>query len=284
MMNVRTMRQVWLQALALIFSVFFFGPFLWTVLSSFKTVQEIASYPPTLLSHVWQWQNYAQAWTQEPFGRWTLNSLAVAFSSVIGLTLSSAFTAYAFARFRFPGRDALFLVMMGTLILPREVTLIPLFTLFKALRWLDTLLPLTVPNFLAFGSNGAFLVFLLRQAFMTIPRDYDEAAKVDGANSMWIFWHVILPLSSSALITVAVFAFLFNWNEFLYPLIFLSNKANFTLPVGLRFYQTLGVDTKVNYEHLLMAASVLASLPPIILFFIGQRYLVQGSIASGLKR
>jgi ABC-type glycerol-3-phosphate transport system permease component len=144
-------------------------------------------------------------------------------------------------------------------------------------------LPLTVPNFLAFGSNGAFLVFLLRQAFLTIPKEYDEAAKVDGASSLWIFWRIIVPLSSPALITVAVFAFLFNWNEFLYPLVFLSDKANFTLPVGLRFYQTIGVTSRVSYEHLLMAASVLASLPPIILFFIGQRYLVQGSITSGLK-
>ncbi len=282
-MKALTLRQMWLQGLALTFSVFFFGPFLWTILSSFKTLQEIAAYPPTLVPQVWQWQNYVQAWVQQPFGRWTLNSVVVAFWSVIGLTVSSAVTAYAFARFRFPGRDALFLVLMGTLILPREVTLIPLFILFKTLRWLNTLLPLTVPNFLAFGSNGAFLVFLLRQAFLTIPKEYDEAAKVDGASSLWIFWRIIVPLSSPALITVAVFAFLFNWNEFLYPLVFLSDKANFTLPVGLRFYQTIGVTSRVSYEHLLMAASVLASLPPIILFFIGQRYLVQGSITSGLK-
>ncbi|MBI3941965.1 MAG: carbohydrate ABC transporter permease [Chloroflexi bacterium] len=275
--------QLLLQGIALIFTIFFFGPFLWTIFSSFKNIQEIAAFPPTLLPKVWEWQNYVQAWTQQPFDRWTLNSLVVAFFAVIGLTLSSATTAFAFARFRFPGRDALFLVLMGTLILPREITLIPLFILFKNLKWLDTLLPLIVPNFLAVGSNGAFFIFLLRQAIMTIPREYDEAAKVDGASSWWIFWQIIWPLSSSTLITVAVFAFLFNWNEFLYPLVFLSNKANFTLPVGLRFYQTLGMDTRVSYEHLLMAASVLASLPPIILFFIGQRYLIRGTLLSGLK-
>ena len=278
-----SVRQGWLQVLALTCSVFFLGPFLWTILSSFKTLEEIAAYPPTLVPRVWQWQNYVEAWVQQPFGRWTLNSVVVAFWSVIGLTASSAVTAYAFARFRFPGRDALFLVLMGTLILPREVTLIPLFILFKNLRWLNTLLPLTVPNFLAFGSNGAFLVFLLRQSFLTIPREYDEAAKIDGAGSLWIFLRIIVPLSAPALITVAVFAFLFTWNDFLYPLVFLSDKNNFTLPVGLRFYQTIGVTSRVSFEHLLMAASVLASLPPIVLFFVGQRYIVRGSITSGLK-
>ena len=278
-----SVRQAWLQVLALSCSVFFLGPFLWTILSSFKTLEEIAAYPPTLVPRVWQWQNYVEAWVQQPFGRWTLNSVVVAFWSVIGLTASSAVTAYAFARFRFPGRDALFLVLMGTLILPREVTLIPLFILFKNLGWLNTLLPLTVPNFLAFGSNGAFLVFLLRQSFLTIPREYDEAAKIDGAGSLWIFLRIIVPLSAPALITAAVFAFLFTWNEFLYPLVFLSDKKNFTLPVGLRFYQTIGVTSRVSFEHLLMAASVLASLPPILLFFVGQRYLVRGSITSGLK-
>ena len=275
--------QVRFQAVAAAFSVFFVGPYLWAVASSFKTIQEIGAYPPTLFPHVWQWHNYVQAWTQQPLGRWTLNSVIVTFSSVIGLTISCAAAAFGFARFRFAGRDVLFLVLIGTLILPREVTLVPLFILFRTFHWLNTLLPLIIPNFFAFGGNGAFLIFMLRQAFMTIPREYDEAAKVDGASSLWIFSRVIVPLSAPTLITVAVFAFLFNWNEFLYPLIFVSNAAHFTLPVGLRFYQTLGADSRQNYEHLLMAASILASLPPIILFFIGQRYLVEGSVTSGLK-
>lgn len=276
-------RQILLQLVALTLCLFFFLPFLWMVLSSFKTVQEIAALPPTWFPKEWQWQNYVQGWTQQPFGRWTLNSVLVTGLSVLGQTVSSAATAYAFARFRFPGRDVLFLVVLGTLVLPREITLIPLFILFKNLRWLDTLLPLTVPNFFAYGAGGAFFIFLLRQAFMTIPTDYDDAARVDGANSLWIFWRIIIPLSVPALITVAVFAFLFNWNEFLYPLVFLSNKDNYTLPVGLRFYQTLGSDTRTTYEHLLMAVSVLASLPPVILFFVAQRYLVRGSVTSGLK-
>jgi multiple sugar transport system permease protein len=193
---------------------------------------------------------------------------------------TATLVAYGFARFRFPSRDALFLLVISTVLLPREVVIIPTFLLFKALGWLDTLLPLIVPSF--FG-GGAFFIFLLRQFFLTLPRELDEAAKIDGANSFQVLLHVLLPLARPALATAAIFAFLGHWNDFLEPLIYLNSSRNFTVALGLRYFQTLPNEAQEPREQLLMAASLVVTAPVLVIFFAAQRYFVRGIVMSGLK-
>ncbi|MBI2942527.1 MAG: carbohydrate ABC transporter permease [Chloroflexi bacterium] len=261
-------------------AVFFMGPFLWAVSSSLKVPAELYVFPPTLFPASLQFGNYVRLWGELPFGTFTRNSLIVAFVVTVGQTLSAAGVAYGFARFRFPGRDFLFVVLLSTLMLPQQVTIIPLFLIYKNLGWLDTFLPLTVPHLLG---GSAFFIFLIRQFFLTLPRDLDDAAEIDGAGTVMIFWRILLPLSKPVLATSAIFAFLFSWNEFLEPLIYLNDPKLFTLPLGLRYLSVspeLGTEPR---EHLLMAASVLFSLPPIVIFFSMQRYFIQGVVMSGIK-
>jgi multiple sugar transport system permease protein len=171
-------------------------------------------------------------------------------------------------------------VLLATMMIPGYITIIPSFLMFKNVGWIDTLYPLTVP---AFFGGGAFNVFLLRQFFMTIPLDFDEAAYVDGANSFTIFWKLILPLSKPALSTVAIFSFLGSWNDFLGPLIYLNTKEKFTLPLGLTWFRVVPMESGEPRDHLLMAASVTVTLPAVILFFAAQRYFIAGIVMSGLK-
>jgi multiple sugar transport system permease protein len=215
-----------------------------------------------------------------PFGQFLLNSAKVAALAVLGQTLSATLVAYGFARFRFPLRGFLFALVLSTLLLPREVTWIPLFLLYKKLGWLDTLRPLIVPSF--FG-GGAFFIFLLRQFFLTLPRDLDEAAKIDGANSLQVLVRVLMPLARPALATAAIFSFLGHWNEFTEPLIFLNNARNFTVPLGLRYFQTLPNESQEPRDHLLMAASLICLAPCLIMFFTAQRQFVKGIVMSGIK-
>lgn len=170
--------------------------------------------------------------------------------------------------------------MLSTLIVPQQVTKVPTFLLYKYLGWLNTLLPLWVP---AWFGGGAFFVYLMRQFFLSIPRELDDAAEIDGANTVQIFWNVLLPLALPAVATVAIFAFLWNWNDFLGPLIFLNSEENFTLPLGLRFFQLEAGNGGTPREQLLMAASVLDTLPPIAIFFALQRYFIRGIVMSGIK-
>lgn len=261
--------------LALLFMV----PFYWTVATSFKSPQEIFVFPPTWMPEQLLWQNYVRVWARVPYGVFVVNSTIVTVLSVIGQTLSSAVVAYGFARYRFPGRDALFLLTLATLIMPREVTLIPTFLLFRYLGWIDTLLPLIVPSFL----GGAFYIFLLRQFFLGLPRELDEAARIDGAGALRTLWSIILPLSKPALATAAILSFLYHWNEFLEPLIFLNSTEKFTLPIGIRYFQLLGSQGGEPMVQLLMAASLMMTLPCVLLFFLGQQYFVRGVVMSGLK-
>ncbi|MCX8093935.1 MAG: carbohydrate ABC transporter permease [Candidatus Goldbacteria bacterium] len=227
-----------------------------------------------------QWQNYVKAWApealDETFNRYLLNTIIITVFGITGVLLSSTIVAYAFARFRFPGRDVLFLIMISTMMIPVQVTMIPTFILFKYLGWIDTFAPLIVPTY--FG-GGAFNIFLMRQFFMTIPYELDDAAKIDGCNYFQIFSIILLPLVKPALATVAIFGFVYNWNDFLNPLIYLNSTSNYTLALGLQTFTTMyGTD-----YNLMMAASTIVLLPILIVFFFGQRYFIEGVATSGLK-
>jgi ABC-type glycerol-3-phosphate transport system permease component len=266
--------------LAAILALFFFGPFYWTVASSLKAPVEITTYPPIFVPAQLQFQNYVRAWTKVPFLTFYINSIMVTGLAVTGQVLSATLVAYGFARFQFPFRNTLFMLVIATLIVPWEVTIVPSFLLYKFLGWLDTLKPLIVPSW--FGGSPLY-IFLLRQFFMSIPRDLDEAAEMDGANSFRILWQILVPLCLPALTTVAIFSFLQHWNEFIQPLIFLNTPDHFTVSLGLRLFQTSPADPGEPKEHLLMAAAVIASLPCILLFFAAQRFFVRGIVMSGIK-
>ncbi len=227
-----------------------------------------------------QWRNYIEAWApkalNETFNTYLLNTCIITFFAILGVVLSSTFVAYGFARFRFPFRDPLFLLMISTMMIPVQVTMIPTFILFKYLGWIDTFAPLIVPTF--FG-GGAFNIFLVRQFFMTIPYELDDAAKIDGCNYFQILYIILLPLVKPALITIAIFGFVYNWNDFLNPLIYLNSSSKYTLALGLQTFTTM----YGSYYHLMMAASTIVLLPVLIIFFLGQRYFIEGVATSGLK-
>lgn len=272
--------QALLYLLALGLGAFFLGPFFWAVFASLKSPGEFIAFPPTLLPEEFQWQNYREVWTQVPFARFWLNTIFVTTLAVFGQVLSATLVAYGFARFEFPGRNLLFLVVIGTLILPEEVTLIPRFILFRELGWLDTFLPLIIPYY--FGGS-AFFIFLLRQFILTIPRDLEEAAELDGAGSLRILWSIMMPLIQPALASAAIFSFLFHWDDFIHPLIYLRSTDNFTLSLGLRLFQQAAETGGESREPLLMAASLMVAAPPILVFFLAQKYFVRGITMSGLK-
>lgn len=259
-------------------------PFFWTLSSSGKTPQEIYTYPPTMWPTNPQFlANYSEIWQIVPFARWFLNTAFVTAVALIGEVISATIVAYGFARFRFPGRDIFFLLTLGTIMLPIEVTLIPTYLLFREFGWIDTFYPLTVP---AFFGGGAFNIFLMRQFMLSIPFDLDEAAKIDGASSWRILWQIIMPLAKPALATLATLGFINHWQSFLGPLIFLSSEEKYTVAVGLRYFSNslnAGSAVAVPQDHLLMAASVLVALPSLILFFLAQKYFVQGIVTTGMK-
>ena len=221
------------------------------------------------------WENYPTALTKVPFGRYTLNSLRLVVTTTLGVLISCSLVAYGFARFRAPGLGILFLVLLGTIMLPPQVTLIPTFILFQKIGWYDTLYPLIVPAF--FGN--AWDVFLLRQYMMTIPLEMDDAARIDGCGPLGIYWHIILPNSMPALATVAIFHSLYAWNEFFGPLIYLRSRDNWTVTLGLQSFNSL----YSRNLQLLMAASTVMMLPCVLIFFFAQRLFIQGIVISGIK-
>lgn len=276
----RRLQTVLLYTIAIVTAIMFALPFFWTVSSSLKPISEIYQFPPTLWPQEIRWQNYADVFRLAPFARFIWNTVVVTSLAMVGQILSAAAVAYGFSRFRFPGREALFFLVLSTMMLPWQVTIVPQFLLFRYLGWINTYLPLIVPSF--FG-GGAFFIFLLRQFFMTIPRDLDEAAKLDGASSVRIFWNIILPLSKAAIATVAIFSFIQHWNEFIGPLIFLNTTEKFTLSIGLRFFMVNPFESDEPREAILMAASLIVAMPTLVLFFMAQKYFVQGIVTTGLK-
>lgn len=277
----RGLGRLALYVVAAILAFTFTAPTFWTISSSLKKAIDINYFPPTFWPAQPQWHNYAEIWIRTPWAQWTQNSLIVATAGVVGAVLGSAMTAYAFSRFRFPGRNLLFMVCLSTLVLPGEVTIIPQYLMFHKIGWLNTLLPLTVP---AFFGGGAFYIFMMRQFFLTVPTEMDEAAKIDGANSLRIFFQLLLPVSKPVLATAAIFSFLGHWNDFWGPLIYLNSKSKFTLALGLQFFTAYAEFGDLEQtQHLLMAASVTMSIPCIILFFVAQRYFIRGIVLSAAK-
>ncbi|TAK20743.1 MAG: carbohydrate ABC transporter permease [Chloroflexota bacterium] len=261
--------------------VLFSFPFLWTLATSLKTGLETRVVPPVFLPEVVQWQNYLNVWTAQPLAQWFANSVVIIIATVPGAAVTATLVAYSFARFDFPLRDFWFMLMLSTLMLPYEVTLIPQYIIYqKYFGWVNTFWPLIVPSWVG---GGAFTIFLLRQFLMTIPRDLDDAARVDGANSFQILWSILIPLCRPAIATVAILQFLREWNDFLGPFIYLNDPKLFTMSIGLRFFQTLSESTQEPRTHLLMTATILMSVPAIILFFSFQRYFVRGIVMTGLK-
>jgi multiple sugar transport system permease protein len=222
------------------------------------------------------WENYVTAWTAKPFTRYTLNTVFITLACIVGQVLSASLVAFGFARLRFPGRNVLFLVVLSTMLLPSQVTMIPHYLIYRWVGWIDTFLPLIVPSFLG---GGAFFIFLFRQFFMTLPRELDESARLDGASSFRVYWNILMPLCRPIVATIAVFSFIAHWNEFMGPLIYLNSPEKMTLALGLRVFQgTFG-----TYFHLLMAAATLALLPVIVIFFFAQKQFVKSIVLSGLK-
>ena len=253
----------------------FLLPFLWMLSTSLKPDSQLYAYPPIWIPNPLQWSNYPETVTYVPFFLYLRNTLIISLSSMVGVVFSSALAAYSLARIRWPGRHILFLLTIATLMLPYQVTLIPVFLVFKNLGWVGDFRPLILPQFFGF----AYYIFLMRQFFMSIPQELSEAAYIDGANEFRIFWSVILPLAKPALATVAVFQFIRSWTDYLNPLIYLNDQNLYTLQLGLQQYSS-----QYGREWgLLMAAAVLITLPPIVIFFLTQRTFVQGVTLTGIK-
>jgi len=250
-------------------------PMAWAVSTSLKDYGDLFVYPPVWVPDPPVWHNYVDAMTYVPFGTYFRNTAIITGLDIVGKLLSCSIVAFSFSRLHWWGRDVLFLVMIATLMLPPQVTLIPQFVIWRQLGWIDTFVPLIVPQF--FG--GPFITFLLRQFFMSIPPELDDAARIDGCSSFGILWRIILPLAKPALMACTVFVFNGTWNDFLSPLIYLSSKQNLTIALGLRMFQS----EHGPEWHLVMAASLVTMLPILVVFFVGQRYFIQGIVFTGVK-
>lgn len=269
-----------LYAIAITLGFLLMAPILWGLISSFKPDTEIKLLPPVIFPSRWVPGNYVEVWTTKLFGQWTQNSAFIVVLATTGTVLTSALSGFAFARFRFPGRNFLFGLTIATIVLPDIVTLVPRFILFWYLGWLNTYLPLIVPYW--FGGT-AFFIFLFRQFFMTIPHDLDEAAKIDGATYFDVFTRIILPLSGPVMATVSIIAFIEHWNSFLFPLTVLNRPELFTVSIGLRWFSISPTADARPTDHLLLAGSMMMTVPIMLLFFFGQRYFVRGVVMSGIK-
>ncbi len=275
-MRLRGPRLVVRYLLLGVAALLFLLPLYWMIASSLKVEYEVFAQPPVWWPIPPRWENYVEALTQLPFDRYALNTLLIAVGSVIGHVFSCTLVAYGFARLRAPGKRPLFIVLLATLMLPYPVVMIPQYIIFSELDWVNTFRPLIVPTF--FGN--AFFIFLLRQFFMQIPIDLEDAARIDGANLLQIIWYILLPIARPAIATVAIFTFQFAWNDFLAPLIFLQDQSHYTLMLGLSFFRS---SFEVNWAYL-MAASLSVAAPVIMLFFFAQRAFVEGISLGGVKQ
>ncbi|MGJ3243694.1 MAG: carbohydrate ABC transporter permease [Opitutales bacterium] len=276
-MSAKPPQTLLIYGLLVLGAVVFAAPFFWMVVTSLKPLSQTLSLPVQWLPDEPQWHNYPDALEAiGPFWRYTANTVYLCLLTVIGTVASSAIAAYGFSRIEWPGRDKVFILVLATMMIPFPVIMVPVYTLFKSLGWIGSFKPLWVPSFFA----AAFNVFLLRQFFLTLPRELSEAARIDGCSEWQIFWRVILPLARPALLVVALFQFMATWNDFLGPLIYLTDQDDFTLAVGLQAFQTQGGGT--DWHHL-MAASTLVVLPVIVLFFLAQKAFIQGIATTGGK-
>jgi multiple sugar transport system permease protein len=274
--NAERLRKTCAHLILLAGSIFFLFPLVWMVSTSLKSIDKTMLLPPQWLPDPFQWSNYAEAVKYIDFFLYTKNTVFVCLFSVIGTLLSSSLAAYGFSRIEWKGREVFFWLTLSTMMVPFPVLMVPLYGVFRSLHWIGTLKPLWVPAF--FGS--AFNIFLLRQFFMGIPKDLSEAARIDGCSEIRIWATLILPLAKPALAVVALFQFIYNWNDFLGPVLFLTRQEDYTLALGLQFYQSQNGGTQ---WHFLMAASTLTALPIFLLFFFAQKTFIRGIAMSGLK-
>ena len=257
-------------------AVVILAPFIWMLSTAVKVPGTEFIYPPQLFTRPLRWNNFSDGWTALPFTRWFFNTSVITLLSVTGAVTSSSLVAYGFARLEFPGRTALFVILLSTMMLPFHVRLIPMFITFRFLGWIDTYLPLIVPFF--FG-GVPFFIFLVRQFFLTIPLEMEDAAAIDGAGVFTSFLLIILPLSRPVLGVVGVFAFIRVWNDFLEPLIYIHSMDKMTLSLGLRFFQ----DQDFTDWTSLMAVSIIVLVPSVALFFVAQKYYIHGVVTTGIK-
>ncbi len=264
------------HSILVLISISFILPFFWMISTSLKIPRQVMVFPPVWIPNPTAWQNYPDALDYMPFFTYAYNTTVYCVLTVLGVTLSCSLVAYGFSRIQWPGRDIFFVITLATMMLPYQVTLIPLYILFRSFGWVGSWKPLIVP---AFFGNG-FYIFLLRQFFMTIPFELSDAASIDGASELRIYSRLILPLSKPALAVVILFQFLFAWRDFLGPLIYLTDDSKYPLSLGLSSY--LSVHGQPEWG-LLMAAATMMTLPIVIIFFFAQRTFIQGIALTGLK-
>jgi multiple sugar transport system permease protein len=267
----RVLSYISLSVLAFFFAI----PFLWLVSTSLKSPEQIFILPPEWIPNPFAWSNYQKAVTAIPFFLYLKNTMYIALFNVVAVVFSSSLVAYGFSIVRWPGRDVLFMVVVATLMIPYAVLIIPTFIIFKNLGWINSPNPLTIPAL----TGSAFFIFLLRQFFMSIPEDLSDAARMDGANDWQIYWHIVMRLSRPALSVVALFTFMWNWNDFLGPLIYLGDKSQYTLAIGLYGFQ----GRSGTQWGPLMAAATIMITPIIALFFFTQKTFIQGITLTGIK-
>ncbi|MGC9040302.1 MAG: carbohydrate ABC transporter permease [Roseiflexus sp.] len=270
-MRQRAAAYLVLTLLGIVFTI----PFLWLLSTSLKSPAQLFRLPPEWIPDPFAWENYPKALTAIPFFRYLGNTLYIALFNVVASVVSCSLVAYGFARIQWPGRNVLFLALVSTLMIPFPVTLIPTFLIFRDLGWINTPHPLTIPAL----TGNAFFIFLLRQFYMTIPEELSAAARIDGASEFQIYWRIILPLARPALAVVALFTFMWNWNDFLGPLVYLSNHDQYTLAIGLYGF----LSRSGSAWGPLMAAATMMIIPIIVLFFLTQRTFIQGITLTGIK-
>lgn len=268
-------KRLFVHIVLVLMSVFFMAPFVWMLSTSLKPITQVFAYPPEWIPRPFEWSNYAKAMNYIPFWTYWNNTLLIAAASTAGVVLSCPIVAYSMARLQWAGRNMLFMVTVAVMMIPGQVTMVPLFLIFRELNWVGTPLPLIVPHF--FGVP--FYIFLMRQFFMQIPKDLEDAARIDGASEWRIYWNIMLPLAMPAALTTGLFQFMASWTDFLGPLLYLKDQKQYTLSLGLQQFQSeLGTEWTM-----LMAVSVMMTLPIIILFFLLQKRFIQGISFSGVK-
>lgn len=271
-MKMSKVSKIIIYFLLSIMALYFLAPFIYMIFTTFKTEVEAIAYPPKLLPEKWLFSNYKEAWGAQPFGTFFKNSVAVTVLSTVGQILSCSLVAYGFARFDFKGKNVLFMILLSTMMIPWDVTMIPQYMEFKWFGWINTLKPLIVPAW--FGS--AYYVFLMRQFLMGIPKDFEEAARIDGANAFQIYWKIFMPILRPQLILVGVLNMITVWNDYLGPLIFLQDRSKFTLALGLASFK--GVHSTQIIP--MLCITVIMIIPPVIVFIIAQKYIVEGTSGS----
>jgi ABC-type glycerol-3-phosphate transport system permease component len=276
--RLRYVRRALLYAALIGGALFFLFPLAWMVGTSLKTIEEVGRSQLTLMPERPQWQNYEKLLNDSTFYRAYLNSVFIVSLVLLGTVTSVSFVAFSFSRLEWKGRGVVFALMMSTLMLPYQATLVPQYVMFHKLHWIRTFNPITIPGFFA---GGAALVFLLRQFMLTIPKELDEAAMIDGANPLQIWWHVIMPLSRPAVATITVFLFVGQWNNLLMPLIYLQKPALYTMPIYVA--QKLNLQESPLPWQDVMAASVLFVIPVLVVFLFTQRYFIEGISTTGGK-